>query len=38
MDIPLIGELFKQRTGETTDRELLVVITADILKETVARP
>lgn len=33
MDIPLIGELFKQRTGETTDRELLVVITADILKE-----
>jgi type II secretory pathway component GspD/PulD (secretin) len=38
MDIPLIGELFKQRTGETTDRELLVVITADILKETAARP
>ncbi|WP_243093576.1 secretin N-terminal domain-containing protein [Thermus thalpophilus] len=34
MDIPLIGELFKQRTGENTDRELLVVITADILKET----
>ncbi|MGC8904724.1 type II secretion system protein GspD [Thermus sp.] len=33
MDIPLIGELFKQRTNETTDRELLVVITADILKE-----
>jgi type II secretory pathway component GspD/PulD (secretin) len=38
MDIPLIGELFKQRTGETTDRELLVVITADILKETAERP
>jgi type II secretory pathway component GspD/PulD (secretin) len=38
MDIPLIGELFKQRTGETTDRELLVVITADILKETAGRP
>ena len=38
MDIPLIGELFKQRTGETTDRELLVVITADILKETATRP
>jgi type II secretory pathway component GspD/PulD (secretin) len=38
MDIPLIGELFKQRTGETTDRELLVVITADILKETAIRP
>lgn len=38
MDIPLIGELFKQRTGESTDRELLVVITADILKETAARP
>lgn len=34
MDIPLIGELFKQRTNENTDRELLVVITADILKET----
>ena len=38
MDIPLIGELFKQRTGETTDRELLVVITADILNETATRP
>ncbi|WP_448567276.1 secretin N-terminal domain-containing protein [Thermus sp.] len=38
MDIPLIGELFKQRTGETTDRELLVVITADILKETAGKP
>ena len=38
MDIPLIGEFFKQRTGETTDRELLVVITADILKETAGRP
>ncbi|WP_018460599.1 secretin N-terminal domain-containing protein [Thermus oshimai] len=38
MDIPLIGELFKQRTGETTDRELLVVITADVLKETASRP
>jgi type II secretory pathway component GspD/PulD (secretin) len=38
MDIPLIGEFFKQRTGETTDRELLVVITADILKETAERP
>ncbi len=38
MDIPLIGELFKQRTNETTDRELLVVITADILKETATRP
>ncbi|MFN3179844.1 MAG: secretin N-terminal domain-containing protein [Thermus sp.] len=37
MDIPLIGELFKQRTQETTDRELLVVITADILKETASR-
>ncbi|ETN88095.1 competence protein [Thermus sp. NMX2.A1] len=37
MDIPLIGELFKQRTQETTDRELLVVITADILKETAIR-
>ena len=34
MDIPLIGELFKQRTNESTDKELLVVITADILKET----
>ncbi len=38
MDIPLIGELFKQRTNETTDRELLVVITADILKERAQRP
>ncbi|GAA6741763.1 hypothetical protein Thermus77359_19490 [Thermus oshimai] len=37
MDIPLIGELFKQRTQETTDRELLVVITADIVKETASR-
>nr|WP_156822368.1 secretin N-terminal domain-containing protein [Thermus igniterrae] len=37
MDIPLIGELFKQRTNENTDRELLVVITADILKETAGR-
>ncbi|ULR40391.1 secretin N-terminal domain-containing protein [Thermus sp. NEB1569] len=37
MDIPLIGELFKQRSQETTDRELLVVITADILKETASR-
>ncbi len=37
MDIPLIGELFKQRTSESTDRELLVVITADILKETASR-
>ncbi|MCS7218002.1 MAG: type II secretion system protein GspD [Thermus sp.] len=37
MDIPLIGELFKQRTQENTDRELLVVITADILKETASR-
>ncbi|MFD3004383.1 secretin N-terminal domain-containing protein [Thermus tengchongensis] len=37
MDIPLIGELFKQRTQETTDRELLVVITADILRETASR-
>lgn len=37
MDIPLIGELFKQRTNENTDRELLVVITADILKETASR-
>lgn len=37
MDIPLIGELFKQRTQETTDRELLVVITAEILKETASR-
>lgn len=33
MDIPLIGELFKQRSSESTDKELLVVITADILKE-----
>ncbi|MGC8968245.1 MAG: secretin N-terminal domain-containing protein [Thermus sp.] len=38
MDIPLIGELFKQRTNETTDRELLVVITADILKEQAQKP
>ncbi len=38
MDIPLIGELFKQRTNETTDRELLVVITADVLKEQAQRP
>ncbi len=37
MDIPLIGELFKQRTEESTDRELLVVITADILKEASSR-
>ncbi|WP_243027606.1 secretin N-terminal domain-containing protein [Thermus albus] len=37
MDIPLIGELFKQRSQETTDRELLVVITADIVKETASR-
>ncbi|GAB5603496.1 secretin N-terminal domain-containing protein [Thermus sp. FJN-A] len=37
MDIPLIGELFKQRTSESVDRELLVVITADILKETASR-
>lgn len=33
MDIPLIGELFKQRSSDSTDKELLVVITADILKE-----
>ncbi|MGQ9736127.1 MAG: secretin N-terminal domain-containing protein [Thermaceae bacterium] len=33
MDIPLIGELFKQRSNDSTDRELLVVITADILRE-----
>ncbi len=38
MDIPLIGELFKYRTGEDTDRELLVVITADILKDQAGRP
>ncbi|TBH17425.1 secretin N-terminal domain-containing protein [Thermus thermamylovorans] len=37
MDIPLIGELFKQRTAENVDRELLVVITADILRETASR-
>ena len=33
MDIPLIGELFKQRSSDSTDKELLVVITAEILKE-----
>ncbi len=34
MDIPLIGELFKQRANESTDRELLVVISAEVAKGT----
>ncbi|GGM97255.1 competence protein [Thermus composti] len=38
MDIPLIGELFKQRTNATTDKELLVVITADILRPIAQNP
>jgi type IV pilus assembly protein PilQ len=38
MDIPLIGELFKQRSQDTTEKELLVVITANIVRETANRP
>ncbi|WP_353512645.1 secretin N-terminal domain-containing protein [Thermus sp. LT1-2-5] len=38
MDIPLIGELFKQRTNETTEKELLVVITANVAREGAQNP
>ncbi|GAA6755984.1 secretin N-terminal domain-containing protein [Thermus thalpophilus] len=38
MDIPLIGELFKQRTNETTEKELLVVINANVVREVTQNP
>ncbi len=38
MDIPLIGELFKQRTQETSEKELLVVITANVVREAAQNP
>jgi type IV pilus assembly protein PilQ len=36
-DIPLLGELFKQRTNGTQDDELIVIITANIVKDVANR-
>jgi len=36
-DIPLLGELFKQRTSSVKDDELIVIITGNIVKDTVQR-
>jgi general secretion pathway protein D/type IV pilus assembly protein PilQ len=36
-DLPLIGALFKQTSSETRDVELIVVITANIVKDTATR-
>lgn len=36
-DIPLLGELFKQRTSSIKDDELIVIITGNIVEETAQR-
>lgn len=36
-DIPLLGELFKQRTSSIKDDELIVIITGNIVKDTAQR-
>ncbi len=36
-DIPLLGELFKQRTSSVKDDELIVIITGNIVKDTAQR-
>lgn len=36
-DIPLLGELFKQRTSSIKDDELIVIITGNIVKDSAQR-